>query len=730
MADAVEADPVVLPSHAARIEWYDDSIEKSAGAQKRSRKARDYYDNHQWTAAEEQILKERQQPIITKNRIARKINFFLGEEIRKRVDPSARPRTPQHVDDARVATDALRYAEEEEKTDSVRSAVFKNMLIEGFGGSLKSMKEIPATEPGGVSTYKHTLKHVEWDRLGFDPASRAVDFSDALYRFIVLWMELDDAIALYPNSRRELTDAVHNSPHDSNTTDDVPRGKAWYDGRRKRVKIVEMYFRVGEDWYRSDFTKSGDLRPPERTFLLDENKLHSVCPLEMESCYVDANGNRYGVVELFISDQDEINKRSSKALHLLSVDRTTAEEGVVADEVKYQTQRAKPDGFNVVAVNSLVEGRIRNESGTELAQGQLQLLNEAKQDIDSIGPSASGVNELPGSISGRAFIARQQAASQELGTVFDQLRDWTHRIYELDWLCIRQYWTEEMWLRVTDDRELTGYRFVAINQQSTRAQRFQELLQKSPPVPPEQALQTAAGDMAPLVIADVQALIQQQAQMMAQQQDITQQRGAPPQQSPQPPDIVSLIMQNPLMQQTVTINQTAQMLIDIVIDEAPETAVLADEQFETLGGLMPAIVQAKPDMAPMLVRALIQASSLPNKKEILQEFDKGPDPAMLQAQQQQQAQAQQIAEAMAQMNLLVGQTKAQLQQAQAVNQQAQAALATAEAQAVPAKAQVAQAKAQTEGVNTAIRVDEHQRSMMPHAIIIDEKVTNGPPLTL
>ena len=732
MAEEAES-TVQFPSLETRIEWYEDWEETTAEAQTRSRKARAYYDNDQWTREEIAELKKRHQPVITKNRIARKINYILGEEIRKRVDPAARPRTPQHENDARAATDTLRYAEEEEKFDSVRSAVLKNMLIEGYGGALKGMKEIAAPSSNEPSSYKHTIMHVEWDRLFYDPASRAPDFSDALYIGIIVWLDLADAIDRYPDSQRALEEAVNRSSHLSDTTDDTPRGK-WVSNKRKRVKVVEMYFRIGEDWYRSDFTQAADLRPPELTFIRDEHGQHSLCPLVMESCYVDANGNRYGVVELLMSAQDEINKRSSKAMHLLSVDRTTAEDGVIDDPVKYQSERAKPDGFNVVAVNALLEGRIRNESGTELAQGQFQLLSEAKQDIDAIGPSASALGELPGGISGRAFIARQQAAAMELGTVFDQLKQWTHTVFELDWLCIRQYWTEEKWLRVTDDRELTGYRFVAINQQMTRGKRFQELLQKQPPVPVPQALETAAGDAAPEILAGVQATIQQQMQMIAmaqQQQAAMQQQGMGPQQPPpqaqqppQPPDLPSLIMHHPLMQEQVTVNQVAQMLIDIVIDEAPETAVLADEQFETLGQLTPAIVQAKPDMAPALVRALIQASSLPNKRELLQEFDKGPDPAALQAQQQAQAQAQKMAEAMAQMQIQLGQTKSQLQQAQTAESAARAAKTTAEAQVIPAKAQ---ADIQAASVTTAVKVDDQRIKHMPQIHIVAEGVPRETP---
>jgi hypothetical protein len=726
-----------FPTLSECIDYYEAYVDETKDAQSRSRQSREYYDNIQWKLNEIKKLEERGQPVVTKNYIARKIDYILGEEIRKRIDPVTRPRTPQEDDSARASTDALRYAEEEQMFDVVRSSVLKNILIEGFGGAVKSLEEVYETvidEQSGersniIVDYKHVLAHVEWDRLFYDPSSRKVDFSDAKYKGIVIWLDLSDAIERYPNSSADLEAAVARSDsHDTlNIYADTPRDKKWADCKRKRVKIIEMYYKIGGDWYRIDFTKNAVLRDFEPTFIKTEKGNHTVCPLEMESCYVDSNGYRYGVVERLKSAQEEINKRTSKALHLLSVDRTTYENGAIEDINLYQSERAKPDGAMLVADGALIEGRVRNESGMELAQGQILLLNEAKNDINSIGPSSSVVGDLPGGISGRAFIARQNAASMELGTVFDQLKNWSHRIFTLDWLCIRQFWTEEKWLRITDDRELTGYRFVALNQKITRAQRFQELIQKQPPVPTQTALQTAAGNDAPIIAAGAQQLAQQLAEQIQQQQVAAQQNGLSPDAMPQQqqPDINTLIMQHPLMQQQITKNQVAKLLVDIVIDEAPETAVLADEQYEKLANTIPSIVQVKPDLAPSLVRTLIQASSLPNKRELLQEFDKGPDPTVVQAQQQ----AQQLAMALQQVQLELGQTRIQLQQAQT-------AKTMAEAQAIPVKTQIDAQQAQADinktqadagetMADTAIKVDDARKANMPHITIV-KKISEVP----
>lgn len=653
---------VELPSLDTRIEWVEDWDESTSKNRKLASRDRAYYDNDQWTADEIKALEERHQPVLTKNRIARKVNYILGEEIKKRVNPAARPRTPQHEDSAKTATDALRFVADQEKFDRVSSAVLKNMIIEGMGGSIK---EITQDDDGEI---KHQLQHVEWDRLFYDPHSRANDFGDAKYLGIILWMDLDDAIIDYPDAADALKAAVQKGRSTSSeSTDDAPRG--WVDSKRKRVKIAEMYFRVGDNWYRSCFTEAADLTDPALTEFKDEKGLRSVCPLKMESCYVDQDGNRYGVVRQLISPQDEINKRSSKALHQLNTVSAIAERDTVRDPQKFLEELAKPDGFAEVEPGALSpDMRIQIRSGADLAMGQVQLMQQAQQDIDSIGPSSAMVADMPNSMSGRAFLARAQSASQELGTVFDNHKEWRMAVFALDWLCIRQWMTQDMWLRVTDDQEMAGYRFTRINGQMKRLERMQELLKKG--APQKVALDTAAGEFAPLIMGDVQRQAQQMAAAQAQQAQAMggQQPPAPP------PPIDQLLASHPLMQEMITTNQVDRMLVDIVLDEAPDTAVIAQEEFDTLGELMPTIVQARPDMGPVLARMMIKASQMPNKRDLLAELEKGPDPQ----QQAAQRQAQELQQAM---------QKAGLNDLTAATQlkQAQAAKAQTEAQMLPEK---------------------------------------------
>lgn len=702
----VTAVAVEMPTHEQLIEWFEEWEEKTRASRKLARRDRDYYDGNQWTAAEVKELERRHQPVLTKNRIARKINFILGEEIRKRVDPVARPRTPQHEDGARAMTDALRYVEEQQQFDVVRSALVKNMIVEGYGGAIKEIDD----EDG----YKHKLTHVEWDRLFYDPCSRSPDFADAKYLGIVRWADIDDAVLDYPDAAEDLQSALTRDVGSADdTTEDTPR--KWVDGRRKRVKIVEMYFRMGSDWYRCDFTQPACLRECEPTVYLDEGGRHSVCPLKMMSCYVDAEGMRFGVVRDLISAQDEINKRSSKALHMLSVYGVIREEDTIVDPQHFLEELAKPDSDAVVAVGALAgpDGpRMIIRDGGQLAQGQFQLLQEAKQDIDTIGPSSSTLPDIPQSASGRAFLARQQSASQELGAIFDHIRAWTRSIFELDYLCIRQFWTEEMWLRVTDDEEMTGYRFVAINRTMTRTERLQELLKKEPAPPMPKALDIAAGVYAPIIAQAAQ----RDAAMMAGGQQL------PPEQMQKL--VQAIILKHPLMQEEITENQVEHMLMDIVVDEAPETAVLADEQFETWTQLATPLVQGGLDPREA-AKMTIKLSSFREKRDVLKMLEKGPDPKQMQLQQQ----VQQLQMQLQQAQVALTQSQVTLAQAQAQGIGAQAAKNAAEAQAIGVRTQTeaarAAAQAQAITAKTPGEIERNHAAAMKDAAAAGEKMSGG-----
>jgi hypothetical protein len=587
---------------ARLVQDFEAAEEASRDARAEAEHSRDYYDGIQLTAAERAELERRKQPVIVINRIKRKVDYLLGHERATRTDPKAYPRTMHEEGAAEAATDALRYVCDRENFNSKRSAVWENMLIEGFGGV-----EIGA-RINARGEVEPTITHIPWDRLFFDPHSRRPDFSDARYKGIVLWMDEEEVLERWPEAAGIVSSMLDHSSL-SDTYDDRPRDSLWADRRRRRIRVVQMYYLRGSIWHLCFFTKGGMLREAAPVPYLDEDGMPE-CPLEMQSAYVDRDNDRYGVVREMVGPQDEINKRRSKALHLLSVRQTKGEAGAVADVAAMKRELAKPDGHVEVAPGMMFE--ILDTSDMQIAQ--FNLLQEAKNEIDLIGPNAAMTGKDDKAPSGRAILASQQGGTIELGPLSDALRQWQWRVFKQLWNRIRQFWQAEKWVRVTDDEE--NLKWVGLNKPVT----LREQLQNDPAM--QQRLQQLQASIPPHMMPQFEADL------------------------------------NAQLDQVVDIqNNVAEMDVDISLMDAPDTVSLQAEQFEQLAQMAGAGLPIPPDV-------LIEASSLRNKKALLERMKgAGQDPAI--AQQQQQAAMLQMAEQEAKVRLLGAQADKATADAQA-----------------------------------------------------------------
>lgn len=581
MAAPVKADPDDDREYVSKlVEYFEQAEEATEEARKASEQARDYYDGKQLTAAERKTLQDRGQPDVIINRIAPKIDYLVGYEASNRTDPRAYPRNPTDEDAAEAATDALRYVEDKTNLDQKLTTAWENMLVEGFGGV-----ELTVDEASG----EIDVVEWDWDRLFYDPHSRKPCFSDARYVGGVIWMDADEAKEKWPQAA-EAVDLTVNEQTMTRTYDDRP-WERWVTGKsRKRVRIVQIYHKEGNAWKWCIYTKGGKIDGGDVPFVDQDGK--SWCPLMLQSAYIDRENRRYGLVKTMIGPQDEINKRRSKALHMLTVKQVISERGAVDDVDMARAELAKPDGW--IERNPGFEMEVVRDDAN--ISGHLQLLQEAKNEIELIGPNAAMLGKGADAASGRAILANQQGGQTEISRLMDRHRSLKRRIYQGIWNLIRQYKTEEWWIRVTDDEK--NVRFVGFNRPITMGEQMGRDMEKKGVSPDQiaQALQQAMSD--PM-----------QAQALSQ---VVGQENVP-----------------------------SQMHMDIILEEVPDTANLAAEQFQGLVELARAGVQLPP-------KAYVKASNLRNKQEILEEMDAGNSP---EAQQTQAAQMQ--AQMQAQMEKLM-----------------------------------------------------------------------------
>lgn len=575
------------------VRYFESSEDGTRDARIRAERNRDYYDGKQLTPAEVAALKRRGQPPVIVNYIKRKVEILRGLERRSRTDPKAFPRNPQDEQGAEAATDALRYVADQNDFDETRSSVYENMVIEGVGGA----DVIAEQAPNGDTIV--SIKRVPWDRIFFDPHSRMPDFSDASYLGMVIWMDKAEALLAYPN-REEAIEGSLASASMTDTYDDRPQNGMWSDNRRTRVRVAQIHYLDEGTWMVATFTRGGFLIDPIVSPYVD--KYGQPAPsLILRSSYIDRENNRYGAVSDWIDTQDEINKRRSKALHLMNQRQSYGNKSAVADVAAAKAQLARPDGH--LEINGGAEfGRDFGILPTgDMAAGQMALLQQVTAEMQASGPNASLAGKDQRQLSGRAIQSQQQAGSIEVEPGVDDLRQWTRDVYEAVWLRIKQFWTAEKWVRVTDDER--NIKWVGLNKIVTVKDRLEQL-------PPE---------------------MQQQGLMAA-----AQHFGM----NPEDPAL--------LEQQIGIENDVSGLDVDIVIEEGPDLSTLQSEQFEMLAQL------AQSGM-PIPPKAIIQASSIRNKDAILDEMESGKQlppevqQQMEQMQQQLQQQGQQLQQAQQQL---------------------------------------------------------------------------------
>ncbi len=563
MADVAKTDDILSRVVANFDAWWDATIT----AREESLRARDYYDGYQWTDEEISTLRKRKQAPIVDNKIKDKIDYMVGLEVASRTDPKAYPRTPAHEQDAEAITDALRYVGDDQDFPKIRSDVAENVFIEGMGGA-----EIIVKKAGdGMDV---VIRRNRWERCYWDPYSSEADFGDARFLGTFAWMDIDDARAKWGDKEDlwDLASSRFSSGGMAESDDDRPQEVPHFDHHRKRVRVIEQYYRHKGQWLRCVFVKDGFLEEPKPSPYLDEDG-EPEHPYAWVSAFVDKENRRYGVVRRFESLQDEINHRRSKSLHLLNTRGVVLDDGAVADVQKLRAEIAKPD----YVIEKAPGMELAINQNLDLSAGHAALLQQATEALSITGPKAP--TNTSSSQSGRAKQLDRQSDALEVGRLFDKLRHFQKTAYRKVWHRIKQFWTDETWVRIRDDEGAP--KFVALNKGITAQELVQIAQQNGMPVLPQLA------EMARLTPTKV----------MAKRNDVT------------------------------------KLDVDIVLDEMPDVTVLQQEQFAELVTLAQAGVIFPQDV-------YLEASNLRNKKALKEKLSGGDSPemqAVAQAQQELEA---------------------------------------------------------------------------------------------
>lgn len=416
--------------------------------------ARRYRHGAQWTSEQIKVLKKRKQPVVTFNRIGRKIAGVVGLIERLRQDPKAYPRTPQHEQGADLATAVLRYVLDQQDWKAKAPVVGEDGAVDGVGGIELNLIQGDSQDPNDRDI---EFDVVEPDSFFYDPRSIRHDFSDARFMGMGKWVDADTAKEMFPDKAEEIDSSIEAG---SDLTTNPDREDKWFasDGDVKKVRLVDLWYKHKGEWCWCLFT--GSLKLMEGKSYFKDEKRKTICKFIMFSANVDQDGDRYGFVRDLKSAQDEMNHRRSKALHILNSRRLiVSKNGGVADIETLRKEWGRPDG--VVEVFGNVNESVRADDQTPDFVGQLKMLENSQAEIENFGPNPALIGQGIENKSGRAIALLQQAGIAELGPYILAYRGWKIRVYRAIWNAIQAHWTGERWIRVTDDQQVE--QFVKIN---------------------------------------------------------------------------------------------------------------------------------------------------------------------------------------------------------------------------------------------------------------------------
>lgn len=414
--------------------------------------ARRYYHGSQWTDKQIKAFNQRRQPVVTYNRIGRKINAVVGLLERQKQDPRGYPRTPKHEEGAEVATAVLRYVCDQQNWSEKSPICGMNGAVDGLAGV-----EI-ILEQGDVGDVEVGFEVVDPSGFFYDPRSLKMDFSDARYMGVGKWADVETTIETFPDKEQEIRDSVERG---SELTSNPDSDNKWYCGgeNNRRIRLVDHWYIKGGEWHWCIYTGSVILAEG-KSYLRDEKK-RTICKFIMYSANIDHDGDRYGFVRNMRSSQDEINQRRSKGLHILNSRRLIAASNDGKDIENMRREAARPDG--VIQYPPGTEPPVFDDGakGTEL-QGQIAFLEDAKNEIENYGFNPALMGQGVDKLSGRAMQIQQQAGIAELGPYLIAFKGWKLRVYRAIWSAVQEHWTSERWIRVTDDDQVA--QFIGINQ--------------------------------------------------------------------------------------------------------------------------------------------------------------------------------------------------------------------------------------------------------------------------
>jgi hypothetical protein len=464
-----------------------------------------FYHGDQYTQEDRQALEAVSQSALVFNKTKPVLDWIIGTERRTRIDYKVLPRKKAQVGDAQIKTDVMKYISDVTKAPFARSESFREAAISGLGWIEVGVRKDSTEDP-------IFYRSESWRNIWYDPLSSEKNISDARYLFRSKWTDLDIGISMFPDREVELRAAANSVNIDLTTKDDDEfyvglrfsrrdssgnqTGLPSYtdtvmtqvNNRRERVRLVECWYRMptkvrkvsgGQHAGRTVNIKNQRMMWELNRDISDgiasvydavimqvfcalfcENTLlqnmvspyhHNRFPFVPIFAYRKGKFHEpYGVVRNCRDPQEDLNKRYSKALFLLSTNRLIASKRAVKDIEATREEMARPDG---IVILDDMDSKFELQQHVDLAEEHVKLMEHDGLHIQEIsGVTSENLGRDTNAISGRAVLAKQTQGSVVTAELFDNLRFSIQIAGELTLSLAEQFYDQPKAVRITGEK--------------------------------------------------------------------------------------------------------------------------------------------------------------------------------------------------------------------------------------------------------------------------------------
>ncbi|MED5545692.1 MAG: hypothetical protein VYD90_10620 [Pseudomonadota bacterium] len=479
--------------HHKLLGYYQRELERQTDNRAEMAEDERIYDNEHWTPEEKAILEERGQEALVYNVTSTTINWIIGTEKRSRTDFRVLPRRRDASKPAERKTQILKYLSDVNKSPFHRSRAFEDCAKVGIGWLEDGVQD----EDDGEPLYS---RYESWRNMLWDSACTELDLSDSRYVFRSKWLDFDVGAAMFPTRVQHIREACREAG--SNGTD-------WLNGddamdsledaiaegvldailmHRQRFRAIECWFRQpvkvkrlrGGDFkgevYDPNFQPHVDDVQAGKAVIIEKvmmrmhvaimtaNALlyvgpspyrHNRFPFTPIWCYRrGSDGMPYGMIRGMKGIQRDINKRASKALAILSSNKTIMDEGAVPDLDEFAEEVSRPDA--IIVKKQGKELVINAER--DLAPAHLDLMSRSIAMIQQqSGVTDENLGRSTNATSGLAIGRRQEQGAMATAGIFDNLRFSAQVQGEKQLSIVEQFMGEEKQFRITNMRGSPEY---------------------------------------------------------------------------------------------------------------------------------------------------------------------------------------------------------------------------------------------------------------------------------